>query len=255
MALKDWLTLGISLAAFAVASYGMWDRRQESLRATRRQALDLIDDLSEIQVLQSEPRSDHEARTRSGWYRSLNGRREALIAMVEVLLGQLDDGLTSREYAVLASASVSNREVARAEKYWKLAVAAAANQPPALQCYSLRGYAAFHFNLNNDPDAGRALFERAIETVDDGTDTGHELAADTYLFWIPAERRSDPANPILNKLLDDLEGELAAIQHCGRRVDMEKRIYDSIGRFRTESSELPPPDSGQQPETDSIVHD
>ena len=144
--------------------------------------------------------------------------------MVEtLLLDQLPDGVTSREYTVLAAACGLTRDANKARKFWNLAVAAAPKHSVTF-CFSARGLALFDFDLRNDPESGRTRFQQAIDSISDGTDTAHELAADTYIVWIRALHRYNPASPDLNELRVKLGEELAAIQHWGRRAEIEARM-------------------------------
>jgi hypothetical protein len=228
METKDWITAVLSALAFVVAVYGVIDRHWETRRATRRQVLDLIDELNEISVKQSENREDDMTRAKSGVSSALNMRREALVAMLDSLIPVVAPGITSREYASMAFALERYGDVSKASKYWKLAVETAEPESVA-RLFSLRGLGGFTIDCLGDLDAGRQRMRQAIAIASKLSSFRHEMIGETYLLWANREEARDPESPELAELFTALRAEIRAIEHHGRRYNLETRAAARFG--------------------------
>jgi hypothetical protein len=229
LTVKDWLALGFSLVALGFSLISIVDRHKETQKATRRQVLDLIDDLNEINVEHTEPRKDAGTRYQSQWFRALNARREALTAMIESVLPSVPGGVTSQEYASIARSLGVIGDATGAEKYWHRALDAA--EPESVYwCNAARGYALFLFDNIGDRSRGREFFSRAAEITKAGeTDMARATTTDTYVIWALAEARADQNSDEINRLKESATESANAIQNRAYRILTNKKMQIGFG--------------------------
>jgi tetratricopeptide (TPR) repeat protein len=179
--------LCVSAASFALSIFALWltyrqKSRQDSL-ASRKALTDTVAAIvnTNIEMAKLQGSRPEIVSTR----RNLNAQRRYLAHHAELLTSEIPDLSTDIDHQLIAGAFDANGDQERAQSHWKKCINK--SPAPALRSLNLTGYARFMFHQGQS-EAGRKLFEEAVNPNLPDTDLSRHIKADILASWATTER-------------------------------------------------------------------
>jgi hypothetical protein len=215
MQAADIPALAISLAALAVALYGIAERRGAIRRAERLRFVTLIDDLNNLRLEHLQPTTYLDFDDLGI---AVSERAELLAVQAFTLQRRLID-ITSPEYRTLAFALGHTGYPADADQMWRESIHAAEDEGPTQLLYAHRGYAYFLFQTGRLGKA-RDQMGSALEAIGSADDTARVHQIRTLKYWAGDERVADPTSGRAAELLKRADQTMTLLEsdHARRRM-------------------------------------
>jgi hypothetical protein len=219
--------VAISLAAFVIALYGVFERGAAAKRAERLRLTSIVEGIAKL-------RRELVESAASGTI--IGDSIEVLSAQLELLAQQAwslvtshELDITSTEYREIASAFEQVRFVDLADEMWQLALKLGAEEGEAQKLYASRGYAYFLFR-NERADAARQLLEVALSEHVCNTDGDRVAHAETLRHWLVWEMSTHDNEPQVamsfKRRIDDIVE--SCITRRGKEIASQYAIQISI---------------------------
>lgn len=199
------LSVVISLAALAVAIYGIFERRYAARAAVRVRLTELLGVIEQLNVDEGRYADDHGASATApdavaALPYAYAGKRALLtyqaLDLVETQLARSVRMLTAPEHVSLAVSLRACGDLAASRQQWERAIVAAASAPCPVRAASHRGLADVLFHLG-DIDGGRRQFQAAVAARTGTSDVDRYDRFCTYLAWLAYELPLEHGRPEL----------------------------------------------------------
>jgi hypothetical protein len=223
----QYVSLVFSLAAVAVAFYGIYERRLAAARAERIRLTVITDDLEKLKL-------DLIAEAEAG--RRVGVRIEALNARVELLAQQ---GLSLIREHELPANSTECRTIAfalyavgftdDADEVWRLAIDKGETEGDVQRLLAARGYSYYLFRQGRSGEAHQKL-SLAISQFSVTDDQSRLWLADTLNSWAYWEARIPDVSPdTLKGLADHIRTLHSECQSTTVKAQIEDLFFDPPG--------------------------
>jgi len=229
--LKDYLTIGISLAAFgfAIASFfaNFRQRDLENRRTLRKTLTDIIAEISKVNIAHAQLDLEHPGSTRPhviAMRRNFNGQRRYLAYHGEFIAEQIPGLTNDIDFVAIATAFDSAGDFERAKRYFNQAVEKSPSN--TLRATNLRALARFSF-MQGQAGQGRKYYETSLQQELPDTDSSRRFIADTLLIWACVERDTGFTSESL-LIKDRAISTSGRIGNPAAREDMMKTINEAL---------------------------
>jgi tetratricopeptide (TPR) repeat protein len=221
--MKDAFTISLSVLAFIVSLYGVWEKRRETRRGLAVRLSQLVDELNELTYEHDKIGYEYRAAGKAqspGLNAIANGRREVLCNEALEIANLLPGGAKpSQKRVIAANLGRFGQEQLAVALYREVLEAS----PASLEgMYSARGLAWTLMDMGR-LDEGRRVFEEAVSLAQRYATHPDWEAGDTYVRWAGREVEVGDLG-LADARLKDAEEHAMKLSHRGRREELLRRI-------------------------------
>lgn len=199
MAIKDLITLSISVAAFIVSlmatTITLRQKKYDVQRLLRQQITDVVGKLitiaTEREKLVHEYEKNEYAPYAIAMDRMLNHQNNSFARQALYLINQVPSLVSDVEYLTVSDALNLLGDVAQAEEYKIKAIEASPSR--FYKSLNQRSYARFLF-FEGRYDEGRKYYEASLQSFSDTTNAARWIQAQTFMLWAEAEAEANLLN-------------------------------------------------------------
>jgi hypothetical protein len=198
----------ISVAAFAVAAYGILERRKAASRAERIGLTTIIDELAQTRYQLTDVAS--KGTTKCDLIEALNTRIELLSQQAKSLIQEHALTITSTECREVAYCLKLAGYVEDSDDVWQVARDTARPEGRTQEFFANSGYAYFLFDTER-ADEAREILQVALSHHPTNTDSERISHASTPNAWVGWEIRTQgPEAPIVAELSQQIDELISA---------------------------------------------
>jgi tetratricopeptide (TPR) repeat protein len=222
--IKDVVVITISVLAFLVSLYGVWEKRRDVHYQQLLRLSSLVDELNSLNYEQDQRRDDFKVSGRPipvGFNIIFNSRRELLCNEAEAIARRLGIEATSSQLRVIAASWSRTGYPHSAESLYREVISRDPNHVQAM--FAWRGLGNLLMEQPGREGESRDAYRQAISLIPQVASFPEWEKADTYLSWANSEALMGERSQAMARILD-AEEIAPTIHQPPRRKELLRRI-------------------------------